>query len=119
MNHCHQTLTRTSVFLKTSAYTITFFHSDTFYGQRFLSLKSNGKVHLHLIVQYEKIRTFLDPIREKIGRSRGTNKRRSLDEFIRCRINVYIGVGIYVNIYIRWEPDNVCRHKDPVFSVHF
>jgi len=28
----------------------------------------------------------LDPIRENIGRSRGTNKGRSLDEFIRCRI---------------------------------
>jgi len=45
---------------------------------------------LHLIVQYEKIRTFLDPIRENIGRSRGTNKGRSLDEFIRCRIIYYI-----------------------------
>ena len=31
-----------------------FLHSDTFYGQRLLSLKNNGKVHLHLIVQYEK-----------------------------------------------------------------
>jgi len=74
-----------SVFLKTGAYTITcFFHSDTFYGQRLLSLKNNGKVHLHLIIQYEKIRTFLDPIRENIGLPRGTNKGRSLDEFIRC-----------------------------------
>jgi len=33
---------------------VVFFHSDTFYGQRLLSLKNNGKVHLHLIVQYEK-----------------------------------------------------------------
>jgi len=30
----------------------------------------------------------LDPIRENIGWSRGTNKGRSLDEFIRCRIIV-------------------------------
>jgi len=69
---------------------VVFFHSDTFYGQRLLSLKNNGKVHLHLIVQYEKIRTFLDPIRENIGRSCGTNIGRSLDEFIRCRINFRI-----------------------------
>ena len=82
-------------FLKTSAYTITcFFHSNTFCGQRLLSLKNNGKVHLHLIIQYEKIRTFLDPIRENIGRSRGTNKGRSLDECIRCRIIVSIAVKI-------------------------
>jgi len=33
---------------------VVFFHSDTFYGQRLLSLKNNGKVQLHLIVQYEK-----------------------------------------------------------------
>jgi len=47
--------TRLSLFLKTSAYAITrFIHLDTFYGQRLLSLKNNGKVHLHLIVQYEK-----------------------------------------------------------------
>ena len=67
-----------------------FFHSDTLYGQRLLSLKNNGKVHLHLIIQYENIRPFLDPIRENIGRSRVTNKGRSLDEFIRCRIIIYI-----------------------------
>ena len=39
-----------------------FFHSDTFYSQRLLSMKNNGKVHLHLIVQYEKIRTFFGKI---------------------------------------------------------
>ena len=51
--------TRLSVYLKSSAYMTTcFFHSDTFYSQRLLSLKNNGKVHLHLIIQYEKIRTF-------------------------------------------------------------
>jgi len=76
---------------------VVFFHSDTFYGQRLLSLKNNGKVHLHLIVQNEKIRTFLDPIRANIGRSRGTNKGRSLDEFIRCRIKyVYICIVQYI-----------------------
>jgi len=32
----------------------------------------------------------LDPIRENIGRSRGTNKGRLLDEFIRCRITYNI-----------------------------
>jgi len=63
-----------------------FFHSDTVYGQRLLSLKNNGKVHLHLIIQYEKIRTFLDPLRKNIGLSRGTIKGRSLDEFIIRRI---------------------------------
>jgi len=30
-----------------------FLHSDTFYGQRLLSLKNNGKVHLHPIIQYK------------------------------------------------------------------
>ena len=65
-----------------------FIQSDTFYGQRLLLLKNNGTVHLHLIIQFEKIRTFLDSIRENIGQywSRGTNKGRSLDELIRCRI---------------------------------
>ena len=77
-------LTRLSVFLKTSA--CVFFHSDTFYGQRLLSLKNNSKVHLHLIFQYEKRTDFFYPVRENIGRSRGTNKGRSLDEFIRCKI---------------------------------
>ena len=76
----------TRVYLKSSAYMTTcFFDSDTFYSQRLLSLKNNGKVHLHLIIQYEK-RDFFYPIRENIGRSRGTNKGRSLDHFIRCRI---------------------------------
>ena len=65
-----------------------------FYGQRLkiiiFIVENNGKVHLHLIIQYEKIRTFWDPIdlREN-GRSRGTNKGRSLYEFIRCRITFY------------------------------
>jgi len=55
-------------------------------------------MHLHRIVQYEKIWTFLDPIRENIGRSRGTNKGRSLDEFIRWRINLFIFIYIYIYI---------------------
>ena len=38
----------------------------------------------------------MDPIRENIGRSRGTNKGRSLDEFIRCRIILNIE-GVYSN----------------------
>jgi len=78
---------------------VVLFHSDTFYGQRLLSLKNNGKVHLHQTVQYEKIRTFLDPIRDNIGRSRGTNQGRSLDEFIRCRIIMHIiSTTMYVSI---------------------
>ena len=38
----------------------------------------------------KKIWTFLDSIRENIGRSRGTNKGRSLAEFIRCGITFII-----------------------------
>jgi len=64
----------------------------------------------------------LDPIRKNIGRSRGTNKGRSLDEFIRCRISNNIKIphagvqrldnssisdhsGTYVYIYFNY-PDN-------------
>jgi len=46
--------TRLSVFKDKRLHDHVFFHSDTFYGQRLLSLKNNGKVHLHLIIQYEK-----------------------------------------------------------------
>ena len=56
----------------------------------------------------------MDPIRENIGRPRGTNKGRSLDEFIRCRINsfysylkhlsctkiVFLSLSIFLNLYI-------------------
>jgi len=91
MSHCHQTLYSSQcVFKDKRLHDHVIFHSDTFYGQRLLLLKNNGIVHLHLIIKYEKIRTFSDPIRENIGRSRGTNKGRSLDEFIRCRIKRHI-----------------------------
>jgi len=90
---CHPTIIVRSNILLSFTFLLLdlFFHSDTFYGQRRLSLKNNGKVHLHLIVQYEKIQSFLDPIRENIGRSRGTNNGRSLDEIIICRISNIFG----------------------------
>jgi len=47
--------------------TLCFFsHSDTFYGQRLLSLKNNGKVHLHLIIQYENNTDIFGSNTEKI-----------------------------------------------------
>jgi len=59
MSHCHQTLNLSQfVFKDKRLHDHMFFHSDTFYGQRLLSLKNNGKVHLHLIIQYEKYGLF-------------------------------------------------------------
>jgi len=76
MSQSHQTLYSSQCVFKDKRLHdhVFFFHSDTFYGQRLLSFINNDKVHLHLIIQYVKIRTFSDPIRENIGRSRGTNK---------------------------------------------
>jgi len=71
-------LTRLSVYLKTSAYTtMCFFHSDHFYGQLlFYRCKTMVKCICTLSSNMKKIRTVLDPIRENIGRSRGTIKGR-------------------------------------------
>jgi len=76
-----------------------FFHSNTCYGQRLLSLKNNGNVHLHLIVQYaKKYGLFWIQYEKNIGRSRGTNKGRSLDGFITCRIkHIYYSESLTEN----------------------
>jgi len=72
------------------------------YESKYISVlyrKASNTLHLHIINQYEKIPTFLDPIWENIGRSRGSNKGRSLDELIRCRNNniiVHEAISVYV-----------------------
>jgi len=116
MSHCHQTLYSSHcVFKDKRLHDPMSFHSDTFYSQQLLWLKNNGKVHLHLIIQYEKkYGHFLDPIRENIGRSRGTIKGHQLDEFIRCRINMDIDLlwVLLTGLFMEWKFDTNCCSKN-------
>jgi len=53
----------------------------------------------------------LDPIRENIGRSRGTNKGRSLDEFIRCRIKITINTKTYIRSNLKITMQRECQYE--------
>ena len=63
-----------------------FFSFGYFLRSTALSLKNNGQVHLHLIIQYEKIRTFLIQYGKILDGHVVQIKNGHWINFIRCRI---------------------------------